>query len=96
MSNELRVGQVPSNPLTITVAGGDLTDYTTVAVEMRDPLGEPVTLAGDVSVDGAVVSYDFDGVSPFETPGDHKVRLRLEGPGAVLDYTTDDVIEVYR
>jgi hypothetical protein len=93
--SSLRVGQIPREPLTITVNGGDLGDYTDVTVHMKDPNDTIVALGGSVSVVGQVVSYDWGGVSPFTTPGDYTVQVRCTAPG-VLDYTTADTIEVYR
>lgn len=92
--SSLRVGQIPREPLTIVVSGGDLSAYTGVTVHMVDPDGTPVTLAGAVSVVGSTVSYDWNGTSPFTAPGDYTVQVKCTAPG-VIDYTSADTIEVY-
>jgi hypothetical protein len=94
--NVLRVGQVPLQPLTVTLEGGDPGDYDTVEVRIVDPNGDPVTLPGDVTVNGQTVSYEWGAVSPFTTPGDYAVSLVLSTAGGAVDYTTTDTIEVYR
>ena len=59
------------------------------------PARQTVTLNGNVTVDGQIVSYAWGGVSPFTEPGDYSVDVVLTSPG-VVDYTTTDTIEVYR
>lgn len=103
--NALYIGQVPFKPLTVTVTDDtgaplDLTPYDGVEVTMSNPLGHPVDLTGGtVDLTGAaagVVAYEFGTLSPFASPGDYTVQVRLSTTGGALDFTSTDTIEVYR
>lgn len=94
----LYVGQVPLQPLVITVLDGltpvDLGLYADVDLLLTDPDGEPVdTSAGFTSVDDGRLKFVWPLVTLFPSAGDYRMTVRASGPG-VLDYSDPYVIEV--
>jgi len=91
------IGQVPADPLVITVRDDegqprDLTGYDTISLLMYDDFGVSVdTSAGTVDpIDPAVPSrviYHWPPTSLFTAIGEYSLQFALDGPGTVHDLT---------
>lgn len=94
----LFVGQIPKNPLRISITGVDPTVYADISVVMTDPNGDLMDLsAGQVLTDEAasgVIKYQWPTASLFATPGDYRVRVFLDD-GDSHEISTAMKIQVY-
>lgn len=96
------VGQVPNNPLLVTVRDAqrkrvNLSGYDSAELLLTNPDGSAVATSAGV---GAITPegdfrYAFPVSTLFLTPGDYLVRLRCT-KGTAVDYTEPQRLEVRR
>lgn len=99
------VGQVPADPLVLTVSRDDgtprdISAYTTVSLLIYDASGTPVdTSAGTVERPTEVgeIIYHWPTTSLFNSTGTYRYQISLDGPGTIHDLTgvgTFDVLAI--
>ena len=100
-------GQVPGNPLVITVkdqttdTAKSLESYSGAELRLTGPdgLGISTTLNGGsaslLNPTNGTVRYDWPSVTLFESEGDYTLQLKLIGSNSIADYTFTTTFEVY-